>query len=76
VREREADEAILSAGHVLAHPIRDRFRRRVPLEVERLLGRLTVAVDRHHVGEAHGVVAWIVEPADLGAREVLGDGER
>ena len=47
-----------------------------PGEVERLLGRLAVAVDGHDVGQADGVVARVVEARAVGVGEVLDDGER
>ena len=54
----------------------DRLGAAEPGEVEGLLRRLAVAVHRHDVGQAHGVVAGIVEPRAIGVGEVLDDGER
>ena len=53
-----------------------RLGRREPGQVERLLRRLAVAVDRHDVGQADGVVAGVVEPRAVGVGEVLDDRER
>ncbi len=49
---------------------------REPGEVERLLGRDAVATDRNDVGQAHRVVAGIVEPGTIGFGEVLDNSER
>ena len=76
VGEGEADQAVVAAGHLLAHRRPDHLGRAEPGQVERLLGRDAVAVDRHDVGEADGVVAGVVEPGAIGVGEVLDDGER
>ena len=61
VGEGEAEEAVVAAGHLLADAGADRLGRAEPGQVEGLLGRDAVAVDRHDVGEADGVVAGVVE---------------
>ena len=76
VPERDAEQAVLTAGNVAADGSADGFFGRVPLEVERLLRGGAVAGHRHHVGEAHGMVPGVVEAADVGVGEVLDDRER
>ena len=51
----------MAASHLRAHGIAHRLGRIEPGEVERFLCRLAVAVDGHDVGQADGVVAWVVE---------------
>ena len=67
VGEGEADQAVVAAGHLAAHRRADRFGRAEPGEVEGLLRRLAVAVDRHDVGQRHGVVPGVVEPERSGS---------
>ena len=55
-------QAVVAAGHLVPITVElDRLGGREPRQVESLLGRLAIAVDRHDVGEAHGVVAGVVE---------------
>ena len=61
VGQGEADEAIVAAGHLLAHRRPDDLGGAEPRQVEGLLGRDAVTVDGHDVGEADGVMAGIVE---------------
>ena len=76
VRQREPDQPVVAAGHLLSHGRAVRLGAAEPGEVQRLLGRLAVAVDRHDVGQAHGVMARVVEPRAIGIGEVLDDRER
>ena len=53
-----------------------RLQRREPGQLERVLLRRAVALDRHDVGQRHRVLPRIVERRHPGGREVLGDRER
>ncbi len=76
MREGEAQQTVLTAGHLPDHVSGDDFGRGEPVQIECLLGRLAVAVDRHDEHEAHRVLARVVEPTDRRIGKVLGDRER
>ena len=61
VGESEPDQAVVAAGHLEHDVVAHGLLGGKPMEVERLLGRFALAVDRDDVGEADCVVTWIVE---------------
>jgi SAM-dependent methyltransferase len=75
VSERQADQAVVAAGHLEHDIVAHGLFGGEPMEVERLLGGFALAIDRDDVGKADSMVPWVVEARHGRVGEVLGHGE-
>ena len=65
----------MSTCHFTNDILADCFCRREPRKIESLLRRMTFASDGNNIGQAHRMMAWIIETRDFRVVEVLNNGE-
>ena len=73
MRKRVAKEHVLAARHLGGDLIGRGLFGAEPHDVERVLARLALAVDRDDVAQGDGVLSRVVKGAEALRREVLGD---
>ena len=76
VRQRQPNQTIMPAGHLATHRRAYRFSGAKPRQIQSLLGRLAITVNRDYVSQRHRVLARVVEAAAIGVGEVLHHRER
>src|SRR6266550_2005665 len=75
MRKSLAEQGPLAAGHVSDDGIAGGLGRREPGQLESVLLRFAVPVDRNDVGQGHGMLTRIVKRRDSRRGEVLRDRE-
>ena len=75
-RERLPHDGAVTVGHLPDEGVEHVSGRVDPFHIERLVLRLAIAGDRHHVAQRDRMLAWIVIVGQAGCREEFGHGER